>query len=321
MTQQITPGRWRGLKATSLAEKDVFAILAFDQRGSYRKMMPAGTDYPTLVDVKRDIVVALSQYASGLLLDPVYGLDPAMHMSGKCGLMLSLEESGYTGDSTYRKPEFNDNWTAEKIRRLGGNAVKILVYYNPQNEALADELDEIIRQKAAECHAADLPVFLEPMSYSIDTSIAKESPEFAAQRAEVVVETVRRLTQTGVDVLKMEFPVEVQFEKDEKVWAQQCKAMTDAATVPWVLLSAGVAFETFERQTQIAVENGANGFLAGRAIWKEAATMTPAERTDFLTNVAAERIQRLINITLQNATPWSTYYTAPAFTETWYESY
>ena len=39
MNAKLTPGRWRGLKATSTSEH-VFTIMAFDQRGSYAKMLP-----------------------------------------------------------------------------------------------------------------------------------------------------------------------------------------------------------------------------------------------------------------------------------------
>ena len=61
MPIELTPGRFRGLKTTSLANADVFGIIAFDQRGSYRKMMPAGSSYEQLARVKNEIIGALSQ--------------------------------------------------------------------------------------------------------------------------------------------------------------------------------------------------------------------------------------------------------------------
>ena len=68
----LTPGRYRGLKSTSLAERDVFGIVAFDQRGSYRKMMPDGASYEMLAQVKGEIIGALSIEASAILTDPTY---------------------------------------------------------------------------------------------------------------------------------------------------------------------------------------------------------------------------------------------------------
>lgn len=321
MTQQLTPGRFRGLKSSSLASRDVFGIVAFDQRGSYRRMMPPDSSYDDLVRVKNEVIGALSSEASAILTDPTYGLGAAMRMNGKSGLLLALEKSGYSGDSSYRRTELIPGWTAEKIRKVGANAVKFMVYYNPQNEALAAELEAMIRGVVEECHRWDLPVFLEPMSYSVDSDIAKESAAYAAERAEIVIETARRLSRTGADVLKMEFPLDIQYDRDHASWRRACAGLSDASAVPWVLLSAGVDFEQFKPQAQIACESGASGFLAGRAIWKEAATMAESERCAFLRDAASDRLTQLLAIAAAEARPWSDFYAPPQTTETWYESY
>jgi tagatose 1,6-diphosphate aldolase len=320
MATPLTPGRWRGLKTTSLADQDLFGILAFDQRGSYRKMLPEGASYNDAVKIKEEIVGSLTRYASAVLLDPIYGLNPAMQMTGKSGLLMALEKSGYTGDATARYPEFIDAWNVEKIHKMGASAVKILVYYNPQSGELAEELEELIRQKTAEVHAHDLPVFLEPMSYSLDESADKGSAEFAALRREIIVDTARRLGKTGVDILKLEFPLDYQ-HSDESEWRAACEEVSEVSDVPWVLLSAGVDFETFEQQTIAACEGGASGFLAGRAIWKEAVAMSPAERAEFLDGKAADRIKRLLDITATKGRAWSDFYTAPEGSEDWYIAY
>lgn len=321
MTIQITPGRYRGLKTTSLPDHDIFSIVAFDQRGSYRRMMPDGTSYDDLVQVKVEIISALSKRASAILTDPIYGLSPAMHMNGQSGLLFALEKSGYSGDATYRKVEFFEAWTPEKLRNVGASAAKILVYYNPQSEALADELDQTVGEVISKCHAVDLPVFLEPMSYSIDDSISKNDPAFAEQKIEIVVETARRLSKVGADVLKMEFPVDHNHNTNEDDWVNACQQVTDASRVPWVLLSAGVDFETFERQLITACQGGASGFLAGRAIWKECAPMSTKDRADFLAGTATDRLNRLIEIVKASATPWTDYYTTQTSSDNWFESY
>ena len=321
MLAELTPGRYRGLKSTSLAQRDVFGIVAFDQRGSYRRMMRPCTSYDHLAQVKHEIIGALSRDASAVLTDPTYGLGAAMHMSGKSGLLLALESSGYSGDSTYRKTELIPGWTAEKIRKAGANAVKFMVYYNPQNRALADELEALIGSVVSECHRWDLPVFLEPMSYSIDPGVKKESAEFAAGRPEIVIETARRLSRTGADVLKMEFPLDIAHDQNETAWREACRQLSDASAVPWVLLSAGVDFDAFKPQVQVACESGASGFLAGRAIWKEAATMSTADRAAFLADTACARLCQLLEVAAASARPWTDFYAPPQASETWYESY
>lgn len=321
MTQTLTPGRYRGLKTTSLEENDVFGIIAFDQRGSYRKMMPPEASYEQLVQVKAEIIGALSSDASAILTDPVYGLTPAMRMSPKAGLLLALEKSGYSGDSSYRKTELIPSWTPEKIRRTGASAVKFMVYYHPGSGDLAAELEGLIRRVVAECHAWDLPVFLEPMSYSLDPAVAKESAAFAEQRAEVVIDTARRLSRTGADVLKMEFPLDIRFNQDQASWRSACQKLSDASAAPWALLSAGVDFEQFKPQAQVACECGASGFLAGRAIWKEAAAMSQANRAEFLQDIARDRLRQLLAIAAADARPWTDFYSAPETSENWYASY
>lgn len=321
MPSTLSPGRFRGLKSSSLAEADVFGIIAFDQRGSYRKMLPPDTGYDQLVQVKSEIIGALSIDASAILTDPVYGLRPAMQMSPKSGLLLALEKSGYSGDSSYRRTELLPAWTPEKIRKAGANAVKFMVYYHPDSGALADELEALIRRVVADCHAWDLPVFLEPMSYSLDAAVSKDSAEYAAGRARVVIETARRLSETGADVLKMEFPLDIQFNQDRGQWRAACDELSQASSVPWVLLSAGVDFEQFKPQVEIACQAGASGFLAGRAIWKEAAAMSTADRSAFLRDIAAERLRQLLAIAAADARPWSDFYAAPEPVENWYETY
>ncbi len=321
MPKTLTPGRYRGLKTCSLECADVFGILAFDQRGSYRRMMPPGSGYEDLARVKTEIIGALSLEASAVLTDPVYGLDAAMRMSPKAGLLLALEKSGYSGDARCRRTELLPGWTAEKIRKAGASAVKFMVYYHPESGDLADELEGLIADVTRECHAWDLPVFLEPMSYSLTPGIAKDSEGFAERRAEIVIETARRLSRTGADALKLEFPLDIKFNQDMGEWREACGRLSEASAVPWVLLSAGVDFEQFKPQAQVACESGASGFLAGRAIWKEAAAMSSADRETFLQDVARDRLRQLLAIAADHARPWSDFYAPPVAAENWYERY
>ena len=321
MPATLTPGRYRGLKTCSLADADVFGIVAFDQRGSYRKMMPPGSSHQQLTQVKTEIIGALSSRASAVLTDPVYGLEAAMRMSPKAGLLMAIEKSGYSGDSTYRRTELLPGWTARKIRKLGASAVKLMVYYHPKSGALADELEALIGDITRQCHAWDLPVFLEPMSYSLDPAVPKDSAAFAASRADAVIETARRLSRTGADVLKMEFPLDIKFNSDRDAWRDACQRLSEASAIPWVLLSAGVDFEQFKPQALLACQAGASGFLAGRAIWKEAAPMSSEERAAFLRETASERLRQLLDIAAAHARPWSDFYAPPEASQAWYQHY
>ena len=124
-------------------------------------------------------------------------------------------------------------------------------------------------------------------------------------------------------MLKAEFPVDHTVVTDEGEWADACRELSEATAVPWVLLSAGVSFAEYERQTLIACEGGASGVMAGRAVWKEAADLAGAERTAFLLQTAKERLQRLETICRAHGRPWTTFYPelARAAGEEWYRSY
>ncbi|MDX2140815.1 MAG: tagatose 1,6-diphosphate aldolase [Chloroflexota bacterium] len=320
MSTHLTPGRWRGLKLAS-NRNAVFNILAFDQRGSYKKMLPGSSSYDDAVQIKQEVVVTLSYSVSAALLDNQYGLLPAMQMRGGCGLLLSLEESGYSGDATYRKLIFDDNWTVAKIKQMGGNAVKLLAYYHPGSGELAEEIEGVIAKVIADCHAHDLPLFLEPMSYSLDASVSKESAAFAETRPQVVIETARRLSKLKPDVLKMEMPHDAAYHSDQNAWRAACEQLSEVSDVPWVLLSAGVDFATFAEQTRIACAAGASGWLAGRAIWKECVVMSPEDRQTFLTNTAMARVDQLNEIADAHARKWTDFYTPPTGSNDWFKTY
>jgi tagatose 1,6-diphosphate aldolase len=72
-----------------------------------------------------------------------------------------------------------------------------------------------------------------------------------------------------------------------------------------VLLSAGVDFDTFKKQVEIACKAGASGFLAGRALWKEGGQIcSREERMKFFRQTAASRLKELIKIVEKYGKPW-----------------
>jgi tagatose 1,6-diphosphate aldolase len=314
------PGTWLGLKRTS-NDQQVFTIVAFDQRGSYTKMLPEGTSYDTAVAIKEDVIDALSPLASAFLLDPDYGLSPAQRLHRNCALLMALEQTGYSGDSTYRRTELFPDWSVTQIKRMGASAVKLLVYYNPNAGELAEEIEALSRQVSDECQVHDIAYFLEPLTYSIDADIPKSSTEFARMRPEMICETARRLGATGPDVLKMEFPVDVDFDDDQTNWLKACKALSAAAPVPWVLLSAGVDFPVFEQQVKIACQGGASGFLGGRAIWKESVPMSESDRRQYLADLGVNRLKKLIELANTYARPWTDFYQPTPARQHWFADY
>ena len=205
----------------------------------------------------------------------------------------------------------------EKAKRFGANAVKLLVYYHPDAPTAA-EIESLVRQVATDCITHDLAFFLEPLSYPLDSMRERL---VLAERRWAVIEMARRLVVPGVDVLKIEFPLDSAAEPDEREWHNACVELTAASAVPWVLLSGAAEYELYLRQVTVACRAGASGVTVGRAVWQEAPALSGKARTAFLKGPASDRMARVTALVDALARPWTDYYSAPDIRPDWYEHY
>ncbi len=311
------PGKMRGLQAAA-NESGIVTILAVDHGLSLKTSMEAGSgrvvSHDEMVAVKGNILRHLAPYASGVLLDVAYGLETAVfhhNLPGHVGLLLAVEDGDYA--TPQRPARVLDGWSVAKIKRAGGTAVKCFFYYHPDHAELAQQQEQFVSQLAAACRQYDLPLFAEPLSYSVQ----------GAEKRRVVIETARRISRLDIDVLKIEFPVDVQQETDEQAWAAACQELNAACAVPWALLSAGVDFDVFARQVKTACQAGASGYLVGRAVWKEAVMLTGGAQTTFLRETAVSRLQTLAKIGTEYGRSWTD--VTPTLTHSrsqeWYKQY
>jgi tagatose 1,6-diphosphate aldolase len=310
MARTLSLGKARGLQELANAS-GLFTITALDHRGSLRKALspddPKSVDFNTMAEYKVKLLRHLAPHSSAILIDPVFGAAraPAQgHISGTQGFLVSLEATGYDDADGDRVSSTAEGWGVEKIKRMGASAVKLLLYYNP-GSSTASQQEDYMAQAAEDCKRYDIPFLVEPMTYNIVGGPKKGTAEFAKLKPEMVIETARRLCALGMDVLKAEFPDDPDHEKDEALMAEHCRQLTDAAGLPWVLLSAGVDYDTFEIQTRIACENGASGFLAGRAIWQEAPGLPQSEQDGFLATTSVKRLNTLTGIANRSGRPWT----------------
>ena len=93
--------------------------------------------------------------------------------------------------------------------------------------------------------------------------------------------------------------------------------------MPWVLLSGGISFKEFTRQTEIACRCGASGVVVGRAVWQEATELRNKAHDDFLSKTAVDRMVELGDLISEYGTPWTKYITngGDEIGENWYEKY
>ena len=209
---------------------------------------------------------------------------------------------------------------------MGASAVKLLVYFRPDLKDIASKQLDLVARLADQCIEEDIAFLVEPVSYPIEGS-GTSSEKFAEIKPGLVIETARQITALPIDVLKAEFPADIKFEQDEGMLLGLCQELNQASRVPWVLLSAGVDFDSFKKQVGIACKAGASGFLAGRALWQEGAQISSRkERMSFFQNTAAPRLKNLAEIADSYGRPWYSRLGAEndRFTplaEGWYRSY
>lgn len=284
-------------------DRGTFAIIAFDQRNTLRRMFTAvgieATD-ADMREIKVEVTKALSPDATGILLDPQLGVGAVMDagaLDPSCGLLIAAEPTDrgdFDGEPrSYRLAEQSAVW----VKNMGGDAVKFLVMMNPQREVRAGEPDttaetvELVRAIVEDCRAAGIPSVIENLIFA-PRGVDKLSPQ---QREEAIITSAELLTAVQPDLLKLEYPGS----------PEGCRRLADVLTVPWAVLSAGVDFDVFSDVIKISCdEGGASGFIAGRSIWKEAVGMDPAARDTFLRETARPRLLALREAIEGRAVPW-----------------
>ena len=286
------------------SDDGVFAIIAMDQRNTLRRMFKAldidASDHD-LRAAKTDVTRALTPAATGILLDPTYGVPAVTEtqaLAPDCGLLVAAEPSirdSYNGEPrTHRDPELNARWVAAQ----GGDAVKFLVQLradrpNPKigEPDLVREVLDVCREIIADCKSTGLPAVIENLVYELpDEQLSGKA------REDAIIHAATALDELDIDLLKLEYPGS----------PAACRRLADALHRPWAVLSAGVPFEQFSDVLKIAFdEGGASGFIAGRSVWREALPLSGVERQRFLDTVARPRLDDLVTVANQRAHPWT----------------
>lgn len=279
------------------------AVLAMDQRATLRRMLDgAGTPSADadLSAFKVDVVRALGPLSTGVLLDPDFGVGPvrdAGALPAGVGLLVAAEpvEKAKWNDEirTIVDPERGAAYVVER----GGDALKFLVQWRPGRPAAAGDPDLAAEAVAssgsviADCAKAGLPSVIEPLI----TRMPGEAPFTPETAGPIVIESARQLAALRPDLLKLEWPGS----------EDGCRRVSEAlGDVPWALLSAGVGIDEFVERVTIALDAGAVGFIAGRAIWGEAVAVEGEERVAFLHETAVPRLAALCDVLAQHGRSW-----------------
>jgi len=328
---KLTPGKLKGMNAVSDA-RGVIAAAAMDQRGSLQKALAKEKGSPATSAMLEEFKVAVSRgltpYASAILLDPEYGLPAAAARAKNAGLLLAYEESGYDNTQPGRLPDLLPHSSVRRLQAAGADCIKVLLYYTPFEAAPINDIKHaFIERIGAECRAADIPFFLEFVGYD-PAGGDEKGLAYARQKPEIVRASIAEFSQDqyGVDVLKVEIPVNTQFVAGSAAFSGEAaytkpealehfRRAAAAARRPFIFLSAGVSNAEFNESLALAAESGVAfaGVLCGRATWKDGIAvyakqgLAPFEQ--WLATQGRANIEA-VNRSLRAASPWFAAYGA-----------
>ena len=306
-------------KLKRLCDKNgIIGALAIDQRGALRRMLGEDTPVEQLETFKVLVSKYLTKYASSILLDPELGWKAAEARDKNAGLLVAYEKTGYDKTVPGRYPDLVENVSVQRLKANGADAVKVLLYIDvDENRAVNDVKEAFIERIASECKAEDMPFFLELVSY--DAKVTDEK-EYAKLKPRKVIEAMKLYSQErfGVDVLKVEVPVNMKyvegFAENEVLYTKEeaaafYKEQSDATSLPFIFLSAGVSAQLFQDTLHFAKKSGStfNGVLCGRATWAGATKAYQeggeAATIKWLETIGKQNIVELDAVLQETATP------------------
>ena len=306
-------------KLNRLCDKNgIIGALAIDQRGALRRMLGEDTPVEQLETFKVLVSKYLTKYASSILLDPELGWKAAEARDKNAGLLVAYEKTGYDKTVPGRYPDLVENVSVKRLKANGADAVKVLLYIDiDEGSAVNDVKEAFIERIASECKAEDMPFFLELVSY--DAKVTDEK-EYAKLKPRKVIEAMKLYSQErfGVDVLKVEVPVNMKyvegFAENEVLYTKEeaaafYKEQSDATSLPFIFLSAGVSAQLFQDTLRFAKESGStfNGVLCGRATWAGATKAYQeggeAATIKWLETIGKQNIVELDAVLQETATP------------------
>ena len=305
----------------------VIAALANDQRGALKRLLAAaagggGFANDILVDFIKVISSELTPYASYILLDAEYGVTASELRHADCGFIAAYEKTEYDASTPGRLPDLLPIWSAKRIKELGADAVKILLYYDVDDKPEINDIKHaLVERIGSECIAEDIPYFVEILTYDA-SDMDVTSREYASLKPHKVNGAMREFSKPryNADVLKVEVPVNMNFVEDytseEPVYtADEARAyfkeQSEATHLPFIYLSAGVSAKLFQETLVFAKESGStfNGVLCGRATWKDAVAIFAKEGEEaakaWLADQGRRNVEELNDVLVTKASPWT----------------
>lgn len=268
-----------------------FAMLAVDQREAMRSMFSAaGVKGPVtdrhLTDFKVNAAKILSPFASAILLDQQFCYRQVVEQQAvakSCAMIVAADAfvpgNGIPVDSV----KIDHNVNVQAVKRDGAKALKLLVLWRSDEDP--QQRLQMVREFNQLCHSNGLLSIIEPV-----VRPPRQGDKF--DREQAIINAAKELGDCGADLYKGEMPLYGKGTQQELLAAAQ--KLNDQISMPWVILSSGVDDKLFPRAVRVAMQAGASGFLAGRAVWSSVVGLPDTDL--MLSDVSAPKLQRLGDI-------------------------
>ena len=267
-----------------------FAMVAIDQREALRAMLSEQrldtVSDDDLTRFKISAAQALSPHASGILVDRQFGLEGVVRsraVSPGCGLIASGDVFFPAHGELVGEVAVDHGDDLMELKRNGVVALKLLVLYRPDipGRQRVSQVEDFVRL----CREAGMISIIEPVSRKpLNGSEWDPTAGMLAAASE--------LGALGADLYKSEVPFHGNREDDDVRAA--CRTLTRRISSPWIILSSGVKPGAFPHALALACQEGASGFLAGRAVW--APSLSAADVGADLRTAAVDRLEALVRI-------------------------
>jgi sulfofructosephosphate aldolase len=288
--------RVRRLEALS-RPSGTFGLVALDQRESLRTMLDEGglaAEDDDIRAFKVEAARALSPLASGLLIDPQFGLDAVLDagaLANDCGLIVAADRLEQRRGEIVEASAFDLDLDLARFVALGAVALKLLVLWRRDDDD-GRRVRMVEAFVAAAAHVGLLSIVEGVVRPPRDGGLGDREGDVLAAAIE--------LGATQPDLYKAEVPTLGRGDPSEI--EDRSGAISEALGCPWVVLSAGVDPDRFPASVAAACRGGASGFLAGRGVWGP--SIRPGDVGRRLREEATGRFAALAGIVDEHARPW-----------------
>jgi sulfofructosephosphate aldolase len=275
-------------KIAPLMKNGGMTMLALDQRGSLRTIIASGKDEASigddrLIEFKAAAAEILAPMASAVLLDSGLGRKAMTLVPAGVPLILSADKFEQKPGGPVTKAILDPAVTPDLIEECKAAALKLLIIWTQGSGA------EFRREQVGRFVELARKTGRIALVEGIVRNDKGERFTTTQSHGEAVLEAAVELMETGSDVYKSEVPGYLPGQLGQV--SAFAKRMTQSLSKPWVVLSNGVEAADFAEGVRLSCAAGASGFLAGRAIWADAAS-----KTDARTELKRESIPRLRNL-------------------------